>query len=44
MRELQQRLARAPMGDWKIVYIENMERMTNQAANALLKSLEEPLP
>ncbi len=44
MRELQQRLARAPMGDWKVVYIENMERMTNQAANALLKSLEEPLP
>lgn len=44
MRELQQRLSRAPFGTRKVVFIENMERMTNQAANALLKSLEEPLP
>ncbi len=44
MRELQQWLSRAPLWDWKIVYIENIERMTTAAANALLKSLEEPLP
>lgn len=43
-RQVNERLALAPAGDFKIVYLENIERMTTSAANALLKSLEEPLP
>lgn len=38
------RLSRAPLGNRKVVYLENIERMTTPAANALLKSFEEPLP
>lgn len=34
----------APAGEMKIVLIEHLERATLGAANALLKSLEEPLP
>lgn len=44
MRELTQRLALAPLWSRKVVYLENIERMTTAAANALLKSFEEPLP
>lgn len=34
----------APAGDTKILMIEHLDRATIGAANALLKSLEEPLP
>lgn len=34
----------APGGDWKVLVIENIERMNGASANAFLKSLEEPLP
>ncbi|USN56300.1 MAG: hypothetical protein H6766_04470 [Candidatus Peribacteria bacterium] len=43
-REIRDRLSRSPHGDTKIVVIENIERATIAAANALLKHLEEPLP
>lgn len=44
IREVTYRLSRAPLGKRKVVYLENIERMTTAAANALLKSFEEPLP
>ena len=44
IREVTHRLSRAPLGSRKVVYLENIERMTIAAANALLKSFEEPLP
>lgn len=44
MREINQRLSLAPVGSWKVLYLQNIERMTSAAANALLKSFEEPLP
>jgi hypothetical protein len=44
IREVTHRLSRAPLGSRKVVYLENIERMTTAAANALLKSFEEPLP
>jgi hypothetical protein len=37
-------LSYAPAGDLKILMIEHIDRATIWAANALLKSLEEPLP
>ena len=37
-------MALAPLGNWKVVFLENIERMTLPSANALLKTLEEPLP
>lgn len=43
-RNASERLSRSPAGEWKILFLENIERMTITAANALLKSLEEPLP
>lgn len=43
-REIRDRLSLTPYGDTKIVVIENIERATIAAANALLKHLEEPLP
>ncbi len=43
-RAVSERLSRAPAGKLKIVMIEHIERMTTSAANALLKSFEEPLP
>jgi DNA polymerase-3 subunit delta' len=33
---------RPPVGSWRIVVIEDADRLTEQAANALLKVLEEP--
>lgn len=44
MRTVTQWLSLAPLGKYKVVYIENMQRMTTAAANAFLKTLEEPLP
>lgn len=43
IRELQGRLAyRASEGRWRAVILDDVEQMTVQAANALLKTLEEP--
>lgn len=43
-RDIVSWLALAPVGKYKVVFIENIERMTLQAANAFLKTIEEPLP
>lgn len=43
-RDIVQWLAYAPVGRFKIVFLENIERMNSSAANAFLKTLEEPLP
>lgn len=43
-RDIVQWLAMAPVGKFKIVFLENIERMNSAAANAFLKTLEEPLP
>ncbi len=43
-REITQWISLAPAGWLKIVLIENVQRMTIWAANALLKTFEEPLP
>lgn len=42
-REINNWLSIAPAGDLKIVLIEHLDRATIRAANALLKSFEEPL-
>ncbi len=43
VRELQGRLAyRANEGRWRVVILDDVEKMTVQACNALLKTLEEP--
>lgn len=43
VRELVRRSALAPVGDrWQIMIVEDADRLTEQAANALLKSIEEP--
>ena len=44
IRELQERIVKSPTGHYKCLIIEDIERLTEQAANALLKILEEPLP
>lgn len=43
-RDIIHRLALSPVGKYKIVFLENIERMTISAANAFLKTFEEPLP
>jgi DNA polymerase III subunit delta' len=43
IRELLTRLAWAPsMGGWRVVVMEDADRLTESAANALLKAIEEP--
>jgi DNA polymerase-3 subunit delta' len=43
IRELLTRTAWAPsMGGWRVVVIEDADRLTESAANALLKAIEEP--
>jgi DNA polymerase-3 subunit delta' len=43
VRELLMRVAWAPtMGGWRVVVIEDADRLTESAANALLKAIEEP--
>lgn len=43
MRELLQRVAWAPsLGGWRVVVMEDADRLTESAANALLKAIEEP--
>lgn len=43
-RDLVQRFSLAPMWSLKVMFLENIERMTIGAVNAFLKTLEEPLP
>ncbi len=44
-RELVARAARFPSGGrWQVMLVEDADRLTEQAANALLRSLEEPSP
>lgn len=44
-RELVWRAAGAPVGGrWRVVVFEDADRCTEQAANALLKAIEEPAP
>ena len=43
VRELMQRVAWAPsVGAWRVVVIEDADRLTESAASALLKAIEEP--
>ena len=43
VRELVRRAALAPMGRrWQVLIIEDADRLTDQACNALLKAIEEP--
>jgi DNA polymerase-3 subunit delta' len=43
VRELLTRVAWAPsMGGWRVVVLEDADRLTDSAANALLKAIEEP--
>ena len=43
VRELLARVAWAPsMGGWRVVVMEDADRLTESAANALLKAIEEP--
>jgi len=44
VREINHWMQQSPLGTHKIVIIENIERIVPAAANAFLKSLEEPLP
>jgi DNA polymerase-3 subunit delta' len=45
MRALVLRAASAPIGGrWQVVLIEDADRLTEQASNALLKAIEEPSP
>ena len=45
VRDLVRRSALAPAGRrWQILIIEDADRLTEQAANALLKTIEEPTP
>jgi DNA polymerase III, delta subunit len=43
VREVIQWMTKSPSGEWKVLVIEHVERLTDSAANALLKILEEPL-
>ena len=43
VRELLTRVSWAPsMGGWRVVVMEDADRLTESAANALLKAIEEP--
>lgn len=44
IREVNEWLVKAPANKWKALIIEDIERINDNAANALLKMLEEPLP
>ena len=44
-RELVQLAGRSPsVGRWRIILVEDADRLTEQSGNALLKALEEPTP
>lgn len=43
VRDLVRRASLSPMGDrWQILIVEDADRLTDQACNALLKAIEEP--
>lgn len=43
VRELVRRASLSPMGDrWQVLVVEDADRLTEQACNALLKAIEEP--
>lgn len=44
VREINNWLQQSAIGKYKIAFIENIERMTNDAPHAFLKTCEEPLP
>ncbi len=45
VRELVKRSAMRPVGlGWQIIVVEDADRLTEQACNALLKAIEEPTP
>jgi len=44
VREINTRIQQSAIGKYKIVFIENIERMNTESANAFLKTCEEPLP
>ena len=44
IRDINTRLQQSSIGKYKIVFLENIERMLPEAANAFLKTCEEPLP
>ncbi|MDX2974085.1 DNA polymerase III subunit delta' [Kribbella solani] len=45
VRELVRRAAMSPtQGRWQVMVVEDADRLTEQAADALLKSIEEPAP
>lgn len=44
VREINFWLQQSSIWNIKMIFIENIERMTNEAANAFLKTCEEPLP
>ena len=44
IRDINNRLQQSAIGKHKIVFLENIERMIGEAANAFLKTCEEPLP
>lgn len=44
IRHTNSRLQQSAIGKYKVVFLENIERMIPEAANAFLKTCEEPLP
>jgi hypothetical protein len=44
VRELTNRLQQSSFSGKKVLLVENIQRMTNAAMNAFLKTCEEPLP
>ncbi len=44
IREVNKRLSKSAMWNKKVLLLENIERMNDNAANAFLKTCEEPLP
>lgn len=44
IRDVNARLQQSAIGKYKVVFLENIERMLPEAANAFLKTCEEPLP
>ena len=44
IREINERLSKSSIGQYKVAVITNIERMNVASANAFLKTLEEPLP
>ncbi len=43
-REVREWMAKSAIGEFKVLILENIERMTVSASNAFLKYFEEPFP